>query len=86
MRDGLGGRSQSSSGTDRKTGPRGGVIATRYASASAAGTSSARSGCRLHLTYGRGNCAGSSAPRNGWCGSMARDCWPAITTTGTRSR
>ena len=47
-------RSQSSTGTDTKVGPRGDCMAVKKARAMAAGTSSARAGSQLHLTYGRG--------------------------------
>ena len=50
---------QSSIGSDTNAGPLGGSEAMWIARASAAGTSSARGGSKLHLTHG----AGASAAR-----------------------
>ncbi len=47
---GSAGWAQSSSGSERKTGPVGGWIAVAYARMSAAGTSWARTGSWAHLT------------------------------------
>ncbi len=76
--------SQSSAGIDTSTGPRGGVIATWYARAIASGTSSARAGSMLHLTYGLGSSVACAECRNGSNGRIDRACWPAVTTSGVR--
>src|SRR5881396_3818645 len=79
---GVHGRSQSSTGTDTKVGPRGGCMAAWKARATAAGTSSARAGSQLHLTYGRGRLVACSEYRNGSNGRIERACCPAVMTSG----
>src|SRR5256886_14190826 len=70
-------RSQSSTGTDTKVGPRGGCMAAWKARATAAGTSSARAGSQLHLTYGRGRLVACSEYRYGSKGRVGRARCPA---------
>src|SRR5439155_8065199 len=75
-------RSQSSTGTDTKVGPQGRCMAVKNARARAAGTSSARAGSQLHLTYGRGRFGACSEYRKGSNGRIERACCPAVMTSG----
>ena len=74
--------SQSSIGIDTNAGPRGGIAAWWIARASACGTSWARGGSWLHLTYGCGPRIASRFVRFASIVICARTCWPAVISRG----
>ena len=73
---------QSSIGSDTNAGPFGASDAMWIARASAAGTSSARGGSKLHLTKGWTTRIASRLVRLACIVIWARTCWPAVTSSG----
>lgn len=69
-------------GIETKAGRRGGVEAWWIARAMAPGTSWARRGSWLHLTYGCGPRIASLLVRFASIVIWARTCWPAVITSG----
>ncbi len=76
--------SKSSMGRETNTGPCGGVSASWAARASAGATSAGRGGSYAHFTAGCGRSVAWGLESRASIVSMARTCWPAVTTMGVR--